>query len=240
MYRKIFYVFIVGVFALGMTMVPALASNLDLVVNSGEVMSETAVHSGSNSGANMADGSYGGDGGDGGDIRSRGEVEESSTGRGGDGGDSNTGGEVYTGAALAVTDASNEIGNSRTTIDRCACDNGDDSGTVIVLNRTRIMQGSFVGADANTGANMALGSEAGDGGDGGTIGDDDSNGFPMITGGFPGDFHDDGDLEVEECMTGDGGNGGTSGPGGLVQSGDSTSRTTSVNVLSRNITRILR
>lgn len=244
MFRRIFYVLIVGVFALAMTVVPALAEGSDFVMNSGDIMTGTMVNSSSNSGGNLADGSYGGNGGDGGDIRNRGDVDESATGRGGNGGDSGAGGMVITGAALAVTDATNEIGNSRTVIDRCACTSeGDDSGNSMVFNRTRTMQMSFAGADANTGNNEALGSEAGNGGDGGTIGEDE-NGQVMLLG-FNGggggyDYDKNNDSDVDESTTGIGGNGGSSGIGGAVQSGDSTSRTTFVNVVGRNITRISR
>ncbi len=229
MYRKIFYVLIVGVFALTMTVVPALATNLDLVVNDSETMSGTMVNSSSNSGANLAEGSYGGDGGDGGDIRSRGDVNQSFTGRGGIGGSSNVGGTITTGTASAETDAYNELASSDTEIDGCGCDgeepreevNEESSDYTVVYNRTRTMQVSYVGADANTGANMAQGSAGGSGGEGG-----------KITAGV--------DARVDESSTGEGADGGMAGPGGLVTSGESSSRTTSVNVVGRNITRILR
>ncbi|MDA3840523.1 MAG: hypothetical protein PF572_05505 [Patescibacteria group bacterium] len=228
MIKKIFYVLIVGVFVLGMTVVPALADNFDVVVNSGETMSGTMVNSSSNSGANLAEGSYGGNGGDGGDIRSRGDVNQSSTGRGGIGGSSSLGGEVTTGAASAGTDAYNEIGSSDTLINRCACENDcegelceEESSHGIVFNRTRTMQLAYVGADANTGANEADGSIGGDGGEGGRISADH-------------------EARVDESSTGEGADGGVAGAGGLVTSGESTTNTTSVNVLNRNITRMLR
>lgn len=236
---------VVGVFALAMTVVPALADGSDLVVNSGETMSGTMVNSNSNSGGNLSDGSYGGDGGNGGDIRNRGDVNKSMTGRGGNGGDSGVGGTVITGTALAVTDATNEIGNSRTTIDRCACEGAGDDGHSMTLNRTRTMQMSYTGADANTGNNEALGSVAGSGGDGGTIGDERyGHPMPMLMESKGGNHHDGdknkGDSDVDKSSTGIGGNGGSSSDGGFVQSGNSTSRTTFVNVVGRNITRISR
>ncbi len=226
---KSFYVLIIGVFALGMTVVPALAGN-DIVSNGSEIMVGTMANSSSNSGANIADGSYGGDGGDGGDIRNRGDVDESSTGRGGNGGNSGEGGMVVSGNATAVTDAYNEVGTNRTLIDRCACE-GDDDGKVKVTNRSRIMFMDYSGSESNTGLNAAMGSEAGDAGDGGDIGSHTSH---------HGKDKKGGDSDVDESMTGVGGTGGSSSAGGLVQSGDSSSRTTSVNLLGRNITRIAR
>jgi len=228
MYRKIFYVLIVGVFVFAMTAVSALASGLALVVNDGETMSGNMVHSGSNSGTNVAEGSYGGDGGDGGNIRSRGDVNQSSTGSGGLGGASGVGGTVTTGSAQAETNFNNEVASSITRIDRCACPDDfnecnecDDVNYDVVYNRTRTMQLAEVGANANTGANIAQGSEGGEGGEGGNISTNN-------------------DGRVDESMTGDGADGGLSGPGGLVNSGESSSRTTFVNVVGRNITRIFR
>ena len=211
-------------------------SGNDLVVNNNSAFVMNRVTSHANTGGNTAGGSYGGDGGDGGDING-GEVEESATGSGGAGGDAGTGGEVYTGNAYASTDFYNEVNSSRTTIDRCACDydNCCDEGHAVVYNRNRAIVMNDVSSMANTGDNRAEGSYAGRGGDGGSINPQD--GLVLMN-------HEEGcgddDSEVEESMTGDGGAGGNAAAGGLIQTGDSRSVVTYVNVVNTNITRILR
>lgn len=188
-------------------------NNLAFVVNN--------VYSRSNTGANFAGGSYGGDGGDGGVILSD-EVDESSTGAGGNGGDSGIGGTVISGNAYSTVDAYNEVNSNRTLINRCACetDNCCDGGDSLVVNRNRAIVMNKVGADSDTGYNTAEGSFAGYAGDGGNIGGDNS--------------------ELDESSTGNGGQGGNSSDGGLVQSGESRSNTTFVNIVNRTLTRILR
>lgn len=231
---KSFYVLTMSAFALGMTMVPALAGN-DYVNNSSEVMVGTMTNSSSNTGVNFADGSYGGNGGNGGDIKSNGDVDKSTTANGGNGGNAGVGGTILSGNALAVTDAYNEVGTNRTVVDRCDCE-GDDSERVKVINRSRIMFMDNSGSEANTGANVTLGSYAGDAGDGGDIANQENR--PCVYDmGYQGE---DSDSDVDESSTGNGGAGGSSSDGGLIQSGDSTSRTTSVNLVGRNITRISR
>ncbi len=187
--------------------------------NSAFVMNRVSANS--NTGGNYAGGSYAGNGGDGGAISGE-EVDESSTGNGGNGGDSGIGGTVITGNAYSNVNAYNEVNSNRTLINRCACesDNCCDSGDSLVVNRNRAIVMNKIGADSNTGHNEADGSYAGDAGDGGNIGGHDS--------------------EVDESSTGNGGHGGNSSDGGLVQSGESRSNVTFVNIVNRTLTRILR
>jgi len=192
----------------------------DLIMNdnSSFVMNRVVAHS--NTGGNVAGGSYAGDGGDGGAILGD-DVEESSTGNGGAGGDSGLGGTVITGNAVSSVDFYNEVNSSRTTIDRCACvDEGccGDDGHSMILNRNRAIVMNDVVADADTGLNEAEGSYAGGGGDAGLIDADD----------------------VDKSTTGNGGLGGTSSAGGAVQTGLSRSNVTFVNIINRTITRISR
>ncbi|MDA3840524.1 MAG: hypothetical protein PF572_05510 [Patescibacteria group bacterium] len=220
-------------------------SGSDVVINDNEAFVMNRVSSSANTGGNTAGGSYGGDGGDAGDIRTRGDVNQSSTGNGGVGGDGNTGGTVYTGNAYASTSLYSEVNSNTSSIDRCSCGGDDccDEGHVVVYNRNRAIVMNDASSWANTGDNMAEGSYAGRGGDGGTINPEDR--FMPRPAGVDieekgAENGDDDDGRVDESMTGEGGAGGNAGAGGLVETGESRSSTTYVNVVNRNLTRILR
>lgn len=196
------------------------ASGNDFVMNHNSAFVMNRVSAYSNTGGNTAGGSVAGDGGNGGAILGD-DVDESSTGNGGAGGDSGYGGQVITGNAISTVDVYNEVNSSRTIIDRCACVDESccgDGGHVMIFNRNRALVMNDVTAHTNTGLNMAEGSYAGSGGDAGVI---------------------DGE-EVDESTTGNGGAGGNSSDGGLIQSGESRSNITFVNVVNRTITRISR
>lgn len=198
----------------------------DIVMNENcaIVINEVEVYA--NTGDNMAGGSYGGDGGDGGKIINinDGDVDESTTGNGGNGGDASVGGTVITGDATAEADVMNAVNTNRTIINRCACEDEDcECGFDIVKNRNSAMVMNGVGVAAETGENLAEGSYGGDGGDGGKI------------------YNGGGECsDVDESTTGNGGDGGQGSEGGLVQTGVSYSRANVVNVVNRNLTRILR
>jgi len=186
------------------------------VINEIEVKADT--------GENYADGSYGGHGGDGGKIDNQGEgdVEGSTTGNGGNGAAASTGGTVMTGDATATASISNMVNMNRTIIDRCACNGEDcDSGNTCVRNRNQADLSNSGEVKAETGDNEAEGSYGGNGGKGGQIANQD-------------------DGDVEDSTTGTGGVGAPSAAGGLVQTGDSTSRLDIMNVVNRTLTRILR
>lgn len=178
----------------------------------------------SNTGGNAAGGSTGGNGGNAGDISNSGDdVDDSSTGDGGNGGNGGYGGTVVTGEASAEAGVINSVNTNETKIDRRGCDckkDNDVEGDDVVENNNVSLVGTSVGAQANTGINVAVGSEGGKGGKGGAI--------------------DNSGDDVEDSHTGNGGHGGTGGPGGLVKTGPSYSRAGVVNVIGTNITRILR
>ena len=193
----------------------------DTVINDNEAYVGNVVMAGANTGGNDAGGSYGGNGGRGGDIRNSGDdVDDSTTGNGGNGGSGDVGGTIYTGNANANAGAINDVNSNDTEINRCGeCDVED--GDVVVVNTNRAMVRNGVGAMANTGENGADGSYGGEGGNGGDI---DNN---------------DGD-DVDDSTTGDGGTGGPGGPGALIQTGHANANAGVINVVNRNLTRILR
>jgi len=209
----------------------------DIVINDNEATVMNRVSSHANTGGNYASGSYGGDGGDAGNIHG-GDVNQSTTGNGGDGGDASTGGTIFTGNAYATTSFNNEVNSNTTIIDRCACDNDGccDGGHDVVYNRNRAIVVNDVSSYANTGDNMADGSYAGRGGDGGSINPYEGPVIRILDDGE--EYNDDG--RVDESITGEGGAGGNGGEGGFVQTGESRSNTVFVNVVNRNLTRILR
>ena len=196
------------------------SSGNDLIMNDNSALVMNRVVARSNTGGNVAGGSYAGDGGDGGAILGN-DVEKSSTGNGGAGGDSGIGGTVITGNSISSVDFYNEVNSSRTTINRCACVDENccgDEGHSMILNRNRAIVMNDVVADADTGLNESEGSYAGSGGDAGTIDSDDIN----------------------KSSTGNGGLGGDSLDGGYIQTGVARSNVTFVNVINRTLTRISR
>jgi len=204
---------------------PAFASDDlesdDTVMNDNEALVCNEVVAEANTGENFADGSYGGEGGNGGDIDNDDgdDVDDSSTGNGGNGGSGDVGGTIYTGNANANAGVINDVNSNDTEINRCGeCDTED--GDTVVMNRNRAMVGNGVGAMANTGENFADGSYGGEGGNGGDIDNDDG--------------------DVDNSTTGDGGTGGPGGPGALIQTGHANSNAGAINVINRNLTRILR
>lgn len=228
----------------------------DYVFNSNDASVRNSVRIKANTGGNFADGSYGGSGGSGGDIEigaGEGEVEESTTGNGGNGGNASTGGTVITGNATATGSLTNMINENDTEIDRCACQedccdevidgdcrfiHGDDT---MVMNRNRARMQNDMDVKANTGNNEALGSYAGEGGNGGDIeiGGDNHFGGPFVLNNVV-NGHDGSEGSVDESTTGTGGIGGEGAEGGLVQTGESRSWAEVVNMVNRNITRIRR
>lgn len=198
----------------------------DYIYNRNCAMVTNTVYTRANTGLNTADGSYAGAGGAGGAIANSGEgdVQESATGAGGAGGNAGVGGTIVTGNATATTDVKNLVNSNLTDINRCACTASSTDcacSTEKVRNINRVYLGNEATTEANTGLNEARGSYAGAGGTGGVI--VNSNGG-----------------DIEKSTTGGGANGGSSAAGGLVQSGESISLTSIINVVNRNLTRILR
>ncbi|MCK5061430.1 hypothetical protein KAR28_02680 [Candidatus Parcubacteria bacterium] len=243
MFKKLTMVVAI-VFMFAFTLTPALAGDMTMVMNDNEGAAANLVGAEANTGGNYAGGSYAGDGGDGGDMKNSGtDIEDSSTGAGGNGGSSGEGGAVITGDADAKAAGVNLVNTNYTEVDDCACeDEEEENGAVdsqldgpgpgpgpgmccgdkvIVRNHNRHLGENMVGARANTGENMADGSEAGYGGEGGEMKNKDGE-------------------DIERSHTGAGGTGGNSGVGGYVETGRSDSRALGVNILGTNITRIRR
>ncbi|MEK7555720.1 MAG: hypothetical protein AAB523_00360 [Patescibacteria group bacterium] len=220
----------IGAIATGMFLALAVATPAfaedhlesdDTVINDNEALVCNEVVAVANTGGNEASGSYGGNGGRGGDIRNSGDdVDDSTTGNGGNGGSGDVGGTIYTGNANANALALNDINSNDTEINRCGECGGAEDGDVVVVNINRAMVRNGVGAMANTGENGADGSYGGEGGNGGDI---DNNGD-----------------DVDDSATGDGGTGGPGGPGALIQTGHANANAGVINVVNRNLTRILR
>lgn len=197
----------------------------DKVTNRNSATVINVIEVNANTGGNFADGSYGGTGGDGGDIESgKGEIVDSSTRNGGDGGNSSVGGTVITGNAQAEVGVFNLVNTNRTIIDRSG-----GGGDIIIGNDNSAKLINEIGVEANTGNNFVDGSYGGSGGDGGDISLGDN--------GEHGHKHDRG---IEDVNTGHGGDGGTSGAGGLVITGDASSRAFVVNIVNTTVTRIRR
>ena len=236
------------VFMFAFTVAPALAGDMTMVMNENEGEAINMVGADSNSGGNLAGGSMGGDGGEGGDMENEGgDIRRSHTGAGGNGGSSSDGGIVTSGEAGAEAAGLNLVNTNYTEVDDCACEdeeeengaavdsqlNGPEPGPemccgdiVIVRNSNRHLGENMVGARANSGDNMAMGSYAGDGGEGGEMENESEN--------------ECNGQDIEGSSTGAGGTGGNSGFGGDVMTGPSHSRALGVNVLGTNITRIRR
>lgn len=188
--------------------------------NGAFVMNSTSASA--NTGANEAGGSTGGNGGNGGAITNSGDdVSGSTTGRGGNGGNGSLGGEVRTGNATAVAETSNLVNSNDTRVNACGCEesNVDD---IRIYNHNHAFVGNLTGASANSGANAADGSRGGNAGAGGSIN------------------NTQGGDDVTESTTGMGGNGGHGGSGGLVITGHADSYAGTINVVNRNVTRIVR
>ena len=194
----------------------------DTVTNNNSAMVSNNIVIGANTGGNWAGGSYGGEGGDGGDVVNGddGDVEDSNTGRGGAGGDAAEGGTIISGDISMDLEVTNRVNYNLTEIDRCAC-SGEGDGDVRVRNINSALVANSTLAMANTGLNDAEGSYGGEGGDGGDIINNE-------------------DGDVEDSNTGNGGNAGAGGAGGFVQTGNSEVRTSLVNRINENITRIMR
>lgn len=200
------------------------------------------VHTAANTGGNLADGSYAGSGGDGGDIENGGgeqDVEESTTGNGGSGGDAGLGGAVQTGDALAESGVANTVNSNIVRIDSCGCNGSLTLGRVRVRTNDFAFLGNRVETAANTGGNDALGSYAGEGGEGGDIENGDDNGRENHRDGNGGGDDDDGsEQEIDDSTTGTGGDGGASDAGGSVLTGNATTRAAIVNLVNSNRIRI--
>ncbi len=197
------------------------------IINNNEAVVINRVETTANTGGNMAGGSYAGSGGDGGAIVNEGEgdIENSNTGNGGTGGNSGVGGTIITGNAEAMSGVINYVNVNRTLVDRCACQGQAlcECSNDLVRNSNRAFLLNAASTEASTGVNYADGSVAGAGGSGGAIVNNNSK-----------------EGDVQESNTGTGGNGGSSVDGGLVTTGTAISTTSVINVVNRNLTRILR
>ena len=223
-------IYIIAIFSMFTFSLPVFAQDCmddtgrDSIMNRNEAMVFNEVEVESETGDNMAEGSYGGNGGRGGAIlNSGGDVDTSTTGNGGLGASSYIGGTVISGDATAELENKNGINTNLAESNRCACIEEDDDcacGSLFVRTSNRAMLVNEAEAEAETSENMAEGSYAGYGGDGGKI---ENNGG-----------------DVDDSITGAGADAGASDAGGLVQTGVSYSRANVVNVVNRNVTRSLR
>lgn len=195
-----------------------------------------------NTGGNYADGSYAGSGGNGGDIENNGgeqDVEGATTGTGGNGGNGALGGAVQTGNALAESNITNTVNSNIVRVGDCGCDQA--IGKVRIRTHSFAFVGNRMMTAANTGDNEALGSYAGEGGNGGDIengGDGYDFGPFIVENQFNGDDDDEGEQEVDDSTTGNGGTGGNASDGGSVLTGAATSRATLVNTINSNTIRV--
>ncbi len=187
------------------------SSNTGTIVNSTSASAST--------GGNTAGGSTAGEGGHGGNVTASGSNNNggAGTGDGGAGGNSGVGGEIHTGAASADSASLNALNENKTTVGGHGNLNSSSVGVASTNNGTIVDDTS---AKAKTGKNNADGSTAGDGGHGGDL-----------TGGS-------GSGNNGGAWTGQGGRGGDSAAGGFVVTGDSMSRSGSVNVMNTNIVRV--
>lgn len=251
--KKISIVILSLLFALALTVSPALAygqdgpdhhgdeaGNNDVITNENSACVENDVVAVADTGDNYAGGSYAGDGGEGGSIKLYGQanLNMADTGAGGTGGNAGPGGYILTGEAIALAEVKNLVNTNNTEVDRCACQqpetaplqviegpccDEEEGNNVVVSNENRVRLENDVKAIAKTGDNRAKGSYAGDGEEGGDI-----------------KVYQGGAANLNDVSTGAGGNGGTSLDGGWVETGPSSAVSSVMNILNRNVTRIMR
>lgn len=198
-----------SIIAVSITALPALASNNITVISGNTSSVFNGVITTSSSGWNDANGGNGGGAGAGGSVVS--SDDGNTGGNGGNGGAGGMGGMITTGDATSATEIKNKVGKNKVEIDVCQCDYDDI--TVISANEAEVENGALTASDS--GLNITDGGNGGGAGSGGSVTSSDDNN----TGG-------------------NGGNGGAGGAGGTVLSGWSTSVTTIVNRIGKNITRI--
>lgn len=213
--------------------------------NAAMIVNET--NAAANTGGNSADGSYGGSGGDAGSIENNSgeqDVEGATTGSGGSGGSGAFGGAVQTGNALADTSVSNDVNGTVVRVSDCACE--EAIGRVHVRTNNFALLGNRTMTAANSGDNDALGSYAGDGGEGGDIenggsGHDNEHEGPEALNNKEGNGHEGnhgGDQEIDDSTTGSGGSGGSASDGGSILTGQATSRVAIVNLVNNSLIRV--
>lgn len=198
-----------SIVGMALTALPVLASNTITIINSNTSLIINEVLTISNSGWNEANGGNGGTGGSGGSVVA--SDDGNTGGNGGNAGAGGAGGDITTGDATSATTITNKVGKNKVEITACNCDLDD----ITVINGNEAEVGNGVLTDSDSGLNVTDGGNGGGAGAGGsvTLSDDNNTG-------------------------GNGGNGGNGGAGGIVNSGWSTSVTTIVNRIGKNITRI--
>lgn len=184
-----------------------------------------------NTGGNESYGGDAGNGGAGGDVN--GSDEENAGGSGGDAGDGGMGGSIYSGDALASVQVSNEVNRNWTRVERTGeepvveptivdTDDEDDNLTSYIKKRIRVLNTNNAGVISggmvavNTGDNMNAGGQAGNAGPGGDVNGSD-----------------------EENTGGAGGDAGSGSDAGEVVTGASMFESLVMNMINKNITRIL-
>ena len=215
--------------AVGMYAAPAFAGLDDVgntkVKNYNDATVENYLKVKADTGDNTAGGSYGGNGGNGGDVLNNGgdDIKNSWTGNGGNGGNADIGGTVLSGNATAWGKIKSVVNKNDTEINRCTCggDKDEITGDDKVKNENHAHVNNSGKVKADTGDNDASGSTGGGAGDAGSL-------------------TNNGSGDIEDSGTGNGGNGGTGAPGGLVVTGHSDASGEIVNIVNKNITRILR
>ncbi|OGG50638.1 hypothetical protein A2763_00445 [Candidatus Kaiserbacteria bacterium RIFCSPHIGHO2_01_FULL_54_36] len=195
------------------------------VMNRGSVVNVT--QSSSHTGANIALGSTGGAGGAGGSVTAGAGNENNggaSAGNGGSGGNASEGGLVQTGNASADAGSLNDVNTTDAEVDLgCDCpgdingltidatvDNDGDDNVITNLTRAR----------ARSGANVALGSDGGNAGNGGNVsagaGNENNGG----------------------ASAGTGGAGGSGDVAGTIVTGNANSTSGAINLLNNTFVRI--
>lgn len=204
------------------------------VTSSNEAEVTNTLNVSARTGDNVARGARGGHGGDAGDARGR----NATGGNGGNGGLGGNGGEISTGDAGAIGTIDNNINTNNVQVEGCGCDNdvplfrgffgGSDDTTVTSRNRASVRNNLSVTAD--TGNNNVSGGEGSGGGEGG---DATARSWSHWWNWFYGMG------EGQAADGGNGGSGGRGGDGGTIETGESAADGMIVNVINRNIIRVM-
>src|SRR3989338_3055741 len=167
----------IGAFEVEVCPLPPLTGSITIrVCNSGTIGNTTTALS--STGGDIGGGSGGGRGGGGGKVGGAPGKEKNggaSGGNGGSGGSASAGGFVQTGNASADAGTLNDVNSTDAEVEGCDCP-GDINGLTIEANidnnrvaPTQNHINNFTDARSRSGANVALGSDGGNAGDGGVV-----------------------------------------------------------------------
>ena len=218
----------IGAFEVEVCPLPPLTGSITIrVCNSGTIGNTTTALS--STGGNFGGGSVGGRGGRGGSVNATLGNENNggaSGGNGGSGGSASAGGFVQTGNASADAGTLNDVNSTDAEVEGCDCP-GDINGLTIEANidnnrvaPTQNHINNFTDARSRSGANVALGSDGGNAGDGG-----------VVTSGA-------GNENNGGASAGTGGTGCSGDVGGTIVTGNSNSTSGAINLLNNTFIRV--